>query len=417
MKERGMAMASGVINVKMLGGFSIEWDGHEVDDHSNRMRKVWLLLAYLIYNRNGQISQNHYISLLNGKNGKEAADAAGNLKAMFYRARAMLDQLESISGHDLILRKAGSYAWNTEIPLRLDVEEFEALCREAADSEDEMLRLERYKQALELYAGDFLPKLAMEPWVMPLTAYYHRIYLETVEKVLDTLEQSSKWSEAADLCEKALKVEPYSEALYQHLMRCKIAMEDRAAALSIYDEMSKLLFESFSVMPSEESRVIYREASRAVESVCIPVGTIRDRLREPDATKGALFCEYDFFKMLYQVQARAIARSGETIHFAVFSLCGQYGKEISKRSLYYAVTNLKEQIVNSLRQGDVVTQCSATQLIVMLPQANYENSCAVCDRLVRNFKRQYPHSPVDIQVSVQPLEPFDLSAEQVKEED
>ena len=43
----------------------------------------------------------------------------------------------------------------------------------------------------------------------------------------------------------------------------------------------------------------------------------------------------------------------------------------------------------------------------MLPQANYENSCAVCQRLIKAYFRQYPHAPIDISFSVQPLEPID----------
>ena len=49
----------------------------------------------------------------------------------------------------------------------------------------------------------------------------------------------------------------------------------------------------------------------------------------------------------------------------------------------------------------------------MLPQANYENSCKVCERLLKAFERQYPHSPVDIKYSVQPLEPMSADREPV----
>lgn len=86
---------------------------------------------------------------------------------------------------------------------------------------------------------------------------------------------------------------------------------------------------------------------------------------------------------------------------------GVGGKELSRRSLSTAVDNLQQLICDNLRQGDVVTRCSASQLIIMLPQANYENSCLVCQRLLRAFGRQYPHSPVSIHYSVQPLEPVD----------
>lgn len=94
------------IRITMLGNFSIQCGDSCVDDHSNRMRKVWLLLAYMIYNRNSRITQEQYLSLLQGAKGtEEFDDPSGRMKALFYRARAMLDQLYLGAGHQLITRK------------------------------------------------------------------------------------------------------------------------------------------------------------------------------------------------------------------------------------------------------------------------------------------------------------------------
>ncbi len=390
--------------VSMLGSFAIEWGERRVDDDSNRMRKVWLLLAYLIYTRNSRVTQESYHSLLQGLSSEESANPAGRLKAMFYRARTLLDQLGDTAGHDCIIHRNGTYAWNTDIPLRLDVEEFESLCTAAARGEGDRLAL--YLQALELYKGDFLSKLSMESWVMPISTYYHRMYLDAAEAALELLEADGKWEQAGILCEKALRIEPYSEAFYQHLIRSRLALGNRAAALQAYEEMSELLFSTFGVMPSDESRQLYREACREGAEQAVPAGTVREQLREPPGAKGALYCEYDFFKLLYQVQARSIIRTGDTVHIALFSVHGQRGKDISRRSLDRVMENLQEIITGNLRQGDVLTRCSVSQLIAMLPQANYENSCMVCQRVIRAFFRQYPHSPADIRFSVQPLEPM-----------
>lgn len=391
--------------VKMLGGFSIQRGANSIDDRSNRMRKVWLLLAYLIYHRNTRLTQDNYIALLHGKN-DDTVDLSANLKAMFYRVRTMLDQMDGTAGHDLILRKGGTYIWNPDVPLQLDTVEFEQLCREGDSAETELERLELYQKALELYRGDFLPKLSMEAWVMPLNAYYHRIYLETVEKTLLILSSREQWISIGTLCDAALKVEPYSELLYQYRMRSRIALGDRAGALTAYEEMSDLLYSTFGVMPSEESRAIYRDASRTMDSKSLAMDAIREQLQENRTASTALFCDYDFFKVLYQSQARSLIRNGDIVHIALFTVQGQDGKELPRRSLDRAMENLKELLLNSLRQGDIVTQCSLSQLLVLLPQANYENSCAVSTRLTRAFFRQYPHSPADIRVVVQPMEPM-----------
>lgn len=396
---------SASIHVTMLGQFAITMGERTVDDHSNRMKKVWLLLAYLIYARDSRHTQDQFLSLVQGADNSEVDDPAGRLKALFYRARAMLNGLGENAGHDLIVRKGGSYGWNTEIPLELDVEQFDKLCTEAARQQDAEEKLSLQLQALALYGGDFLPKLSMEPWVMPIHAYYHRLFLETVEQALPALEDRQRWTEAESLCQKALKIEPYSEILYQHLMRCRLSSGDRTGVISAFEQMSELLFDTFGVMPSDESRQLYREASREVNDQSMPIDTVRDNLRENTGAKGAMYCEYDFFKLLYQVQARALIRSGDVIHIALLSLRGSGRQPLARRSLDTAMDNLQALVLDNLRQGDVVTRCSVSQMIIMLPQANYENSCAVCQRVIKAFQRQYPHSPADIHFSVQPLEP------------
>ena len=398
---------SKAIRVCMLGSFSIEYDGRSIDDHSNRMRKVWLLLAYLIYSRSSHLTQAHYTALLQSPGGEESADPNGKLKAMFYRARTLLDQVAPSAGHNWIIRKNGTYAWNTEIPLTLDVEEFESLCSAAETEEQDIRALELYRQAFALYRGDFLSKLNMEPWVMPIATYYHQMYLRAAQSALTRMERGSLWTDIIPLCKNALQIEPYSEELYQHLLRALIASGDRSAAIRSYEEMSELLFSNFGVMSSDESRALYREACREEESQTVPSGTIREQLKEPSAAKGALYCEYDFFKLLYQVQARSIIRTGDVIHIALFSLRGFGSKELPRRSLDRAMDNLQDVIVTNLRQGDVVTRCSVSQFVVMLPQANYENSCVVCQRISKAFARRFPHSPAEIHYTVHPLEPVE----------
>ena len=55
---------SEMLKVTMLGTFSLTLGDNRLDDGSNRMKKVWLLLAYLIYHRNSRLTQGNYIALL-----------------------------------------------------------------------------------------------------------------------------------------------------------------------------------------------------------------------------------------------------------------------------------------------------------------------------------------------------------------
>jgi len=389
--------------VRMLGTFSIDWNGKRIDDSNNRAKKVWLLLAYMIYYRSRSVTQEELTGLLWGDD-EESSNPVNALKTMLHRGRTMLNQLGESAGHDLIVRRKGSYAWNVDMPIWLDVEEFERLCGEGAGASGEE-RLEKYLQALDLYQGDFLNKLSTEPWVIPIAAYFHNRYVHAVEEVLPVLEEKSRLTEAVDLCRRAISVEPYHEGLYQHLMRNLLDLGDSRGAVRVYEDMNELFFAQFSVMPAEETRALYREAIRTVNDRAVPIGVVREQLRENAPPPGALICEYDFFKLLYHAEARFITRTGDAIHIALLSMTAEDGGELSKRSLDRAMDNLQEQVQMNLRRGDVAARCSVSQFIILLPQANYENSCMVCERIIKSFCRQYPHSPAKLHYSVQPMDP------------
>ena len=391
------------LKIQMLGAFSLRNGQLEINDGDNRSHKVWLLLAYMIYCRGRSVSQDELVNLLWGEEG--SSNPLNALKTMFHRVRSTLGQLDNAGGHTLIIRQGGNNTWNPAVPLTLDVEEFERLCQSGAAETGTEARLSAYLGALALYQGDFLPKLSSEPWVVPISAYFHNLYIRTVLETLSLLESQGRQAEVIPLCRKAVEIEPYSEVLYQHLMQALLAVGDQQGAVTVYENMSDLLFSNFGIMPSDEIRTIYREAVRTVNNRTVSLGVVQEQLREPDTPGGALFCDYDFFKVLYHAEARAVARSGSAVHIGLLSVTDKSGRELAKRSLDCAMENLQELIRSSLRKGDIFSRCSVSQYILMLPQANFENSGKVCDRIVSAFYRQYPHSPAALSYSVQPLEP------------
>ena len=100
-------------------------------------------------------------------------------------------------------------------------------------------------------------------------------------------------------------------------------------------------------------------------------------------------------------------RSGNATHVALLSATGITGDPLPKRSLERIMDQLGQQIRTNLRRGDTFSQCSVSQYIIMLPQANYENSCMVCRRIITAFNRQYPHTPARIDYAVQSLNPHE----------
>ena len=390
------------LQVQMLGQFTLRYGDRTISDSDDRSRRVWSLLAYMLYNHGRSFAQEELIHLY-WSNGEKSADPGNALKSVFHRIRTALDKLQPGLGRLLIRRKAGRYFWNNVMPLSLDIEDFEAHFHAAEAAGDDDVRLAEYQAALALYAGDPLPRMTDEIWTIPIVAYYHSLYTRAAAGAIELLEKQERTAEAVALCRRAIHIEPYQEDLYEHLMRGLLRTGDMKGAMSVYEEMSEQLFAHFGVMPSETLRTLYRQATRTVNDRTLTMDEVCSQLAEPAPHGGAMVCEYDFFKILYRAEARSIARNGHSANICLLSVSGKDGEMLARRSLDPAMNNLQVLVQNNLRRGDVIARCSISQYIILLPQANYENSRMVADRLVSAFYRRYPHSPARLRYTVQPL--------------
>ena len=390
------------LQVQMLGQFTLRYGDRTISDSDDRSRRVWSLLAYMLYNHDRSFAQEELIHLY-WSNSEKSADPGNALKSIFHRIRTALDKLQPGLGRLLIRRKAGRYFWNNVMPLSLDIEDFEAHFHAAEAAGDDDVRLAEYQAALALYAGDPLPRMTDEIWTIPIVAYYHSLYTRAAAGAIELLEKQERTAEAVALCRRAIHIEPYQEDLYEHLMRGLLRTGDMKGAMSVYEEMSELLFAHFGVMPSETLRTLYRQATRTVNDRTLTMDEVCSQLEEPAPHGGAMVCEYDFFKILYRAEARSIARNGHSANICLLSVSGKDGEMLARRSLDPAMNNLQVLVQNNLRRGDVIARCSISQYIILLPQANYENSRMVADRLVSAFYRRYPHSPARLRYTVQPL--------------
>ena len=397
------AMKEPILRIQMLGKFTLRYGDAMISDEDDRSRKVWTVLAYLICHRKQVVSQQELVDLCWGEDTR-SADPLNALKSVIHRIRVTLDQLQPGLGRLLLQRKSGRYRWNTTVPLRLDTEEFEAHIH-AGEAKKGTERLAAYQKALSLYAQDLLPKLSNELWLIPIAAHYHRLYVQAAEESIRLLNQQGRTQEAILLARQAVRIEPYQESLYTQLIRALLKTGNQKGAIAVYEEMSELFFSNFGTLHSEELRTLYREATRTVNDHTLSIEDLREQLKEEHSVGGAMLCAYDFFKILYRSEARTIARTGSLSHLCLLSVADKDGNELPKRSRDCAMENVQTLIRQNLRKGDIASQCSVSQYIILLPRANYENSRKVAERLTAAFYRRYPHSPARLRCVVLPLEP------------
>lgn len=398
-------MTENTVQVNMFGEFSLEWNGNTITSSSNRSKKIWLLLAYMIYNRKKVINSAELSELL-WSEGQKEVDPRGALKTSFFRVRAILDGLGDDAGRKLILNDKGNYFWNPDIPVRLDCEEFETLCIKASKTDDTEKKLDFYQRALEEYRGPFLEGLSTEFWVMPIQAYFSNLYLKTTLEAVSLMNSQQLIDSAVALCKDAIKHEPYNEDLSFNLMSNLLDLHDVKGVSDEYNRISSLLNSSFSIQPRDDIRALFHKAEQTLNENAISMDTVFEQLTEHDALRGALVCDYDFFRILYRSAARSVARSGDVFHVVLVSVDAYLNETLSKRSLDRAMDNLQDELRINLRSGDAIARCSASQFVILFQQANYENCCMVSDRILKAFSRKYPHSPACLTYKVRPITPL-----------
>lgn len=389
------------VYIRMFGEFSLQAGEVQISDRNSRSKKSWLLIAYLLLHRKKIVSRAELMSALWNED-ISVSNPENTLKIVLHRARTLLNQLWPSAGHELILYKNGGYIWNPEVPVTVDIDEFEILCKRPTDSDSWQMR--DMQDVIALYRGEFLGKHASEMWILPLVTYYHNLYIGAVLELIPLMQERGMHKEVVSVCKAALLVESYHEPLHRHLMQAMLALGDYKGTVEVYEKLSQQMFEEMGVRPDPEIVALYRTALQTISSNNLPMEEIQEYLQESDI-EGALQCDYDYFKILCHAESRSLRRNGYATHIALLTVTEMPNYPLTLKRRKRVVEQLGNLIRLTLRQSDAFAQCSTSQYILMLPQASYENSLKVCQRIVETYHKRYPHVDVRIEYHVKPLVP------------
>lgn len=390
------------VSVSLLGGFALEVDGASLTDDINRSLKLWSVLAYLTLHRERAVPQSEFIELFWPDD--HSSNPVNALKTLLYRIRAML---EPLFGQEIqpILSQRGAYIWNPAVGCTLDIDRFEELCRLGGDTQRTAEeRMTSYREAVELYKGDLLPKLSHQMWLVPMAVRYHTAYIAAVKDFAVLLDEAALYEEMHEVCARASDLDNLDEGLHTLIVRALLRQGKDAAALEHYEKATDLLYRNLGVRPSEELRSLYKEIMATEKTLETDLGVIMTDLREAAARPGAFVCEYGFFKEAYRLEVRRAIRSGTCVHLCLITVSLPDGGMPQLKVLSNTMDQLLDVLVNNLRRGDVVSKFSGAQYVIMLPAANYEDSNMVMDRVVRAFYQQHRRSFLKLTVRVRELE-------------
>jgi hypothetical protein len=164
------------------------------------------------------------------------------------------------------------------------------------------------------------------------------------------------------------------------LVRALFASGAAQEALEHYRDTASLFMDRFGITPSEAFSSLYRQITGRMNGPEADLGEVRKRLSEGERAPGAFYCDYEFFKDIYRQKAREYARTGQAVQLALITMEAAGDGEPDPGYFGHLAERLRSSIQSSLRSGDVFTRCSATQFLLMLPSASFENAGMVLGR-------------------------------------
>jgi len=362
-----MTETENLINIEMLGGFTITTGEVRISEQIKRASKIWKLIQYFIVHRNKSVSQEEIIEVFFTDD--EGENPGGAIRTMIYRARTALASGGIPNADELISATGGGYKWADTISCSIDTELFEALCKKAGIISCDKERLSVLLEAAALYKGDFLPNASGELWVIPLARWYRSLYIKCVHDALELLAEEERFIESEELCTRILHVEPFDEKAIGHYLRALTAQGKKKAALIEYKRMETMFFDILGVDLSENLRSLYVAIDQPESRELLSLkDTLSGWLENADFA-GAYYCDFSVFKIIYQIEARSLMRSGKTTFIVRFDT----KQEVHEKD-GGVMKKLAEAIAKSLRKGDLFTRSSPCQYMLMLHNLTYEDS-------------------------------------------
>lgn len=233
------------LRIYALGQARVEVDGHPVQWMVAQSRDLlFCLLQHPQGLRKEQIGQ-----ILWPDHSPHKLD--GIFRSTLYRLR------RTLFGQS-VLFEDGLYRFNWTSQCWFDVEAFEGLLDQSAQSTSPEEALAFLEEALKLYRGDYLEGNYSDWPVLERERLRDR-HLSTLQSAAQLNASLGKLDGAVELYQRLLTLDPYRESAHRELMRCYHRRGDRAAAIRQYQACTQILREDLGLSPSPETEAVYLE--------------------------------------------------------------------------------------------------------------------------------------------------------------
>ena len=252
------------IHIRTLGGFRLYRDETPVEETEWEANQPKLLLKAIIAHRSRGVQKDVLVEAL----WPEVTPLSGerNFKVILHRLRKTLEPgMDKNFGSSYIHLKANLIYLDDEL-CHVDLDDFLSSLRQGEKKEEEgdiLSAISIYRQAVDLYSGDFLPEELYVSWVEAKRQELQTRYINLLFRVAELLEKRGNLKSATDYYKKVLQKDPTLEPAYQRLMLNYSNRGMRNAAVKAYEDCARVLRNELDAEPDALTTSLYK---RLIES-------------------------------------------------------------------------------------------------------------------------------------------------------
>lgn len=378
------------VRIQMMGNYLIYIDEQRIENPVSKTRKGSALMSFLILNRGKLVANQRLLRELWPAN--TATNPENALKTLVSRVRSMLNQMAPGLGKSIISDR-GAYHWEAQEGVRIDVLEIMDIFDTLGKTRDETALKQLFQRLINLYKGDLYQTGDLNEEAA-YAEQLHRQYLNAVYQYLDLLRKDGDYNEISAVCRTALNVDNFDDHLHIELMKAMVHLNRITDAMDQYQHAANLTYRYLGTEPSKSMQDFYRQLNRSRKSLKFNMDAIRTELRDSSSERGALVCDYNMFKEIYNLQMRNLERLGTTMFLGIIMI----GEADDSHTNYIRQDNIMNGLIeilrDNLRKGDIITHFAPTIVAVLLPTVNYETGSMVMERVRLLFYKRFPNSSI-----------------------
>ncbi|MCD7791797.1 MAG: hypothetical protein LUG92_00140, partial [Oscillospiraceae bacterium] len=219
------------VYVRLLGPVELRCGDNLICESRGRESLPWMLLKYLLVNRDREVDMAELDAVLWTTRGGEST-SEGNARVRLSRLRKTLEPLglDRRGGQSLIIYYSGRFSINRSYDLAFDTDELLSLVRSERDLPlDDADALQKCARALELYRGEFLSCSTPAPWLDVYREQYAEMFRTLAARTLERIKATGDESTLDLLCSRSAELAPddteLNDAIVAYLIDRKLQIE------------------------------------------------------------------------------------------------------------------------------------------------------------------------------------------------